>query len=344
MFEAFGLPAESEAVYLALLDRPGSDPDRLKELDHAEEALSELLTLGLAVVGPDDRWSAVTPDVAIELLARRHEDQLRQARAAVAPLLARYRDAAAGDDGPVEVLADRSTVRTRFEQLVRAARHEVLGFDKPPYVRPVRDLGMELATLDRRVRFRCVYEQPGLTMPGRLNDVDRLVAAGEQARILPSLPFKLLMVDGRWAMLPVSGGTASERSIVVRPSSLFDALMATFDSYWRRGIPIQRRPGVAGPQPVGPAGAGATAAPRPSVVPAAGTAVRPARPEPVPRTSASDQVLLGLLATGLTDERIAAHLGLGLRTVQRRVRALMDRLGARNRFQAGLQAARRGLL
>ena len=60
--------------------------------------------------------------------------------------------------------------------------------------------------------------------------------------------------------------------------------------------------------------------------------------------SEADRQVLALLATGLTDERIAAHLGLGLRTVQRRVRGLMDRLGAGNRFQAGLQAARTGLL
>jgi DNA-binding NarL/FixJ family response regulator len=57
-----------------------------------------------------------------------------------------------------------------------------------------------------------------------------------------------------------------------------------------------------------------------------------------------ESALLGLLAAGLTDGAIARHLGTHPRTVQRRVRDLLDRLGAGTRFQAGIQAARRGWL
>jgi DNA-binding NarL/FixJ family response regulator len=48
--------------------------------------------------------------------------------------------------------------------------------------------------------------------------------------------------------------------------------------------------------------------------------------------------------TGLTDEAVAAHLGTSLRTVQRRVRHLMDLTGGRTRLQLGFQVARRGWL
>ena len=48
-----------------------------------------------------------------------------------------------------------------------------------------------------------------------------------------------------------------------------------------------------------------------------------------------------LLAGGATDETIARQLGLSTRTVERRVRAMLDQLGAETRFQAGVQAARR---
>ena len=60
--------------------------------------------------------------------------------------------------------------------------------------------------------------------------------------------------------------------------------------------------------------------------------------------SAADAALLPLLAAGLTDGAIARQLGTHPRTVQRRVRDLLDKLGAATRFQAGLQAARRGWL
>lgn len=60
--------------------------------------------------------------------------------------------------------------------------------------------------------------------------------------------------------------------------------------------------------------------------------------------SADEQLVLNLLAAGLTDDAMARHLGVSVRTVQRRVREICARLGARTRFQAGLQARRHGLL
>jgi DNA-binding CsgD family transcriptional regulator len=62
------------------------------------------------------------------------------------------------------------------------------------------------------------------------------------------------------------------------------------------------------------------------------------------RSGGADQRLLLLLAAGLKDEAIARQLGVSLRTVHRRTSELLDRLGARTRFQAGMQAVRRGLL
>jgi DNA-binding NarL/FixJ family response regulator len=52
--------------------------------------------------------------------------------------------------------------------------------------------------------------------------------------------------------------------------------------------------------------------------------------------------LLEQLAAGQVDEQIAVRLGIGLRTVRRRVADLMTELGADTRFQAGVEAARRG--
>ena len=54
--------------------------------------------------------------------------------------------------------------------------------------------------------------------------------------------------------------------------------------------------------------------------------------------------LLTMLSAGMTDEAIARQLGVSARTVQRRISDLMETLGSRNRFQAGVQAVRHGLL
>ncbi|MGD3112900.1 helix-turn-helix domain-containing protein [Streptomyces sp. YGL11-2] len=53
-----------------------------------------------------------------------------------------------------------------------------------------------------------------------------------------------------------------------------------------------------------------------------------------------EREMLDLLAAGLTDEMISRRTGVSVRTIRRTVAALMDRLGARSRFQAGALAAR----
>ena len=64
-----------------------------------------------------------------------------------------------------------------------------------------------------------------------------------------------------------------------------------------------------------------------------------ARPAPTCAGSCSSQ-----LAAGAKDEQIARTLGISLRTVRRRVADLLIELGVDTRFQAGVEAVRRGWL
>jgi DNA-binding NarL/FixJ family response regulator len=57
-----------------------------------------------------------------------------------------------------------------------------------------------------------------------------------------------------------------------------------------------------------------------------------------------DELLLAQLAQGAKDEQIARILGISLRTVRRRVASMMAELGVDSRFQAGVEAVRRGWL
>jgi hypothetical protein len=70
------------------------------------------------------------------------------------------------------------------------------------------------------------------------------------------------------------------------------------------------------------------------------------RAEPVQEADASAQTkrMLELLSLGFKDEAIARQMGLGLRTVRRRVADLMEDHGVDTRFQLGLALGRRGLL
>ena len=56
------------------------------------------------------------------------------------------------------------------------------------------------------------------------------------------------------------------------------------------------------------------------------------------------RTILRLLADGLKDEAIARRLGMSLRTTRRHVADILSELNVSSRFQAGVAAARSGLL
>ncbi|QMU73397.1 helix-turn-helix transcriptional regulator [Streptacidiphilus sp. P02-A3a] len=254
------------------------------------------------------RWSATAPDVALQHVLRDREAELAGLRVGITRLLDDYHRSRGLRDPSLGDLVEVVTGREHIEQLWLAlldgAREQVAILDKPPFVQ-LDIVGPELAVLARGVPVRSVYERATLLQPAKLAEVRALVAAGEQAGTAVGLPFKLALVDFRWGLLPLAPGTEVSGALVVRPSPLLDALLQTFEAQWARAVPV---------------------------------------PAPDPQSTDSQVELLTLLAAGMTDERIARRLGVSARTVQRRVSALMSGLGASNRFQAGVQANRRGLL
>lgn len=140
--------------------------------------------------------------------------------------------------------------------------------------------------------------------------ITRQVSAAEQVRICAQPPTEFVIADRAVALLPVAdeGAVVADSVLVVRSSALLVALVRLFELLWQSSVPVSRR-----------------------------------EAEP-PADERVDERLLLLLAAGLKDEAIARRLGISLRTVHRRTSELLDRLGARTRFQAGAEAVRSGML
>jgi hypothetical protein len=168
--------------------------------------------------------------------------------------------------------------------------------------------------LEQGIRYRVIYDRAALAWPGRLvDDILVTVRDGEQARVRPELPFKMFLADDRMAVVPISSAEqATNAAYAIHRSSLLDALCTLFEAEWERATPLR------------PAGTSETE--------------RPERPDGPTRE------LLMLLAAGLTDESIARSRGWSTRTTQRRIRRLLNDLGATTRFQAGMNARARGWL
>jgi DNA-binding NarL/FixJ family response regulator len=199
--------------------------------------------------------------------------------------------------------------------LVASAEREILAFDAPPYVSPTSAPSpSERDALARGVSVRAAYATEVLAIPERAETLREMVRLGEQAHVLPRVPTKLIVVDRREAILPLTGSDAGQRTTAayVRRSGLSDALVELFEAHWAMSTPVFA----------------STEAPEPTD----------------PEISPDDRALLQLLNAGLKDEAIARQLDLSQRTFRRRVAHLILRLGATSRFQAGTQAMRRGWL
>ncbi len=310
MLEELGIEADDEELYECVLRHANPTVSELanrlrRPPDDVRRSLASLAGFGLVTClsGTPKRWVAPPPDVAIGALIQRRERRLRSLQRLVRHYVTTYQRGEAGADAAghlLETLRGRDAIAERVEQLHAQAREAVCIFDKPPHAQSGAGPAQHGA-LRRGITYRTVYERSSLDVAGRLDEVRRAVEAGEEARVLPRLPLKLLLVDRTWAVVPISSGDA-EHALVIRSSALLDGLVTLFEQQWQRAIPM--------------------------FADAAGT------------DETAD--LLTMLLTGMTDETIARRLGIGLRTVQRRVRALMDDLGADTRFQAGFQAARSG--
>ncbi|MEU6344840.1 MULTISPECIES: LuxR C-terminal-related transcriptional regulator [unclassified Streptomyces] len=209
--------------------------------------------------------------------------------------------------GIAEVVHGEAEQQHIIEQLQREARKEVLTFVRPPYVSSEGNF-VQKERLASGVEYRSLYETTALVYPGAA-DMPGFVEPGELARAAPTVPMKLMIVDAERALLPLSGGrdrsvVSSAGLLLLHPSVLVDALLELFEDRWLRGTPLR--------------------------MPVVGDAEED--PE-FPGSPELDEQLLSLLMSGLPDKAIASQLGISLRTLQRRIRSLMESTGTANRTQ-----------
>jgi hypothetical protein len=335
MLAPLGIPPEHERLYVLLVGRPGSSAAEVAEragigVGQAVARLEDMAAGGLVVreepqpfgaagaQDPADRtYRASSPSVALAPLLVRRRTSLDEAGAAVTALTEQFRSAssrAAG--GVVEVVSGPVAVRHRLSQLIGGARHEVLMFLAESVIAVERASvhPMEHDALLRGIDFRAVITRSHLEVPGMWDDVREVTGLGMKMRVAADIPMRMIVSDRANAMVPLSlaEGPGSADTVVVHGTGLVHALVLLFEEHWQRARPL---PGTA----AGP---------------------RPAGEEP----GEIDRQILALLALDVADRTIAVQLDLSLRTVERKIRALMDLASVGSRFQLGAEAATRGWL
>ncbi|MCX5203379.1 helix-turn-helix transcriptional regulator [Streptomyces sp. NBC_00237] len=325
MLGAIGLDEAQEAAYRTLVAVGAAEVgDLAHRLGVGEEAtersLRHLERQGLAAQSSSSsglgarRWVAAPPGVALGALLTQQRHDLEQAELAAVLLAEEYRAEAAEPavHDLVEVVTGASAVTHRFAQLQLGAVEEVCALVTG---RPVAVTGHENAAEERAtargVTYRVVIEREVLTLPRGVVELTAALARDEQVRVVDRVPTKLVVADRSLAMVPLTGRDAEPAALVVHASGLLESLMGLFEAVWREARPVR----LGG---------------------ASGIEVSAAGPD------GTDLQILSLLLAGMTDASVAKQLELGLRTVQRRVKGLMEAAGVTTRLQLGWHAYERG--
>ncbi|MFC0863953.1 LuxR C-terminal-related transcriptional regulator [Sphaerimonospora cavernae] len=327
MLKLQGLDSTSEAVYRTMLRHPRYGAAALAQsLGLTEDVVTGAMKKlsNLALIRPstnsDVRVQVVSPLMDLEaLLSRQQADladqqrRIEESRAAVTRLISVY---AAPCRGPVQSFAEQlvgvQEVRDLLALLTEQVKEEVLTFapggpQTQENMSASRPLNRRL--LQRGVRMRTIYLDSIRNCKHTVEHSEWLTEQGGEVRTVPSLPIRMIILDRLTAVVASDSDDSSQGAVLLTGQGTLTALCAFFESVWATGRPL----GIPGPRDVN-------------------------------GLTSQEKAALNLLAAGLTDEAVSKRLGVSPRTARRISSDLVERLGARSRFQAGVLAARQGWL
>ena len=280
--------------------------DRLADLALVRQSLEHPGTL--RPVDPEFGLLSLVQTRQAEL--HRSQQELAESHAAVSELISTLQTAAPRVE--IDQLIGIDEIQSRIEVLANRATTECLSFmpagaQTPESIAAATPLND--TALGRGVAIRTIYLDSLRNDPPTFRYATWLTGRGGEVRTRPTLPARLLVVDREIALLPLDLEQSRAGAIQLTTRSVVLMLAAFFDQLWLGATPFGTE------QPRDDAG-----------------------------VTGQERGLLTLLSQGLTDEVAARRLGLSLRTVRRIMADLMDRLGAKSRFEAGMRASERGWL
>lgn len=312
-----GLSRAQEELYRVVLRSPDVSLADLSQLvglpiKDVTEDVARIASLGLLDLR-GDIVVALSPDHALVRLIteetrrlRSVEEQLESLRRMLPSLSAEHRSSQAprGARVSVEILGGAEVIDL-IRSLPPSSPGDLLWLrpDQWRYAEgPLADEWVKEMMRAGR-RSRAIYPARVLEEAPRV--IRERAEAGEHVRILADIPFRTAVLGDSAAILAERLDRAPHRALVLRQELMIRALQLLFETLWDKAMPV---PGLDGQY-----------------------------------DGVNDRaLLLDQLATGAKDEQIARALGLSLRTVRRRVAVVLDELGAASRFQAGVEAVRRG--
>ena len=316
----WGLDDRSETLDRAMLRTPRSSAHELGaeqgwSAEETSAACDQLVAAGLAHADGAGAVHAQAPGAALTVILSRAQREIDDRRLEVDLLRAALPSMSADHligqasgwrESPLSLLPEQESFYV-VEDFQRTTDGEVLSCHPVVHITVDTDEYHDLCVrqLAEGRRMRALYPADVVRDPARLEYVRYWAAQGEEVRLLRDVPHQISAWGDEVALISSAWAGVPARRLVARAPEVVAVVRALFEQHWARGLPLGRAARVSrGPDPD----------------------------------------VLELLSMGAIDEDIASQLGVSLRTARRRVADTMADLGATTRFQAGMEAARRGLV
>lgn len=251
--QQLGLNAYESRSYLVLMGHPRFKALELAARAHVPrqkiyEVLDSLVEKGFAQVVQEKTklFSAVEPGLAIPgYLSRRRQaleqeltDNGRAGSALIDDLKSLYSEGQGGR-GTLDflrIVSEPSQTAAEYRRMLSEVNQEYLEFSRPPYaVDPLDEKLVKQARL-RGVNCRLLLEEPSLDDQHRQRMAD-YVGAGVEVRVVPSLPMKLAVFDGKDGMIALLDPVITRPSwtaVVFQHEGMGEAMKGLFEDHWGR--------------------------------------------------------------------------------------------------------------
>ncbi|MEU5658869.1 LuxR C-terminal-related transcriptional regulator [Streptomyces sp. NPDC047737] len=315
---------KAQELFRFMLDDPDWTPEGARrslgfsqiDLELAQHSLLEAGLLHMTR-GKSARPTAVEPAIAVARLLAMEEEGARQwmasvheRRSTLAALGSKMMrlQAQADTDTRVGLLTGQERIATALNGVSVTAQQEILSMHPgTPLPRTVLEGSMDRnrAALERGVTMRSLHLEAMNKVPRARAHLEALEDSGCQVRLTPALPFRLILVDGVLAYVSAPSAGSQVSALEIRGEEICWLLRQVFEHCWLHGRAIPK--GESAVQEVD--------------------------------LSDRERAVLRMLAAGYTDASVARALGISTRTLRRMTTVILEKIGARSRFEAGVRAA-----
>ncbi|MFJ1707549.1 LuxR C-terminal-related transcriptional regulator [Kitasatospora sp. NPDC088346] len=211
----------------------------------------------------------------------------------------------------VRVVTDLAEVRRIITELAGECQSEVMT-SQPGGARDEEVLHESLAKaealLERGVGMRTLYQHSAQFSPATITYAEHVVPLGAEIRTLGDGFMRMIVFDQHTAILPLRDDPLG--ALIVQEPNLVGFAAATFERAWTMALPFPSRYD---------------------------------RDQVMAISTDIKMAVIRMLAQGLDDKVIARRMGISLRTCQRHVAEIMERLGARSRVHLGFLISERNV-